>query len=135
MLANDTTPASSPWSLRETVSVGVLDDGAVLLDLESKYFYVLNASGWGIARLFETGASADDVRRIARSWGAPEDASVDDFVAQLRAYDLLEPGTATAGEPDTSWERPWSAPTVERQAEPLQNVMVTAFDPSIPLAE
>jgi hypothetical protein len=135
LLANDTTSASSPLSLRDTVSVGVLDDGAVLLDLESKYFYVLNATGWAIAQLFESGASAGDVRRIAGTWGAPNDGSVDAFIAQLGNFGLLEQGAAADDERDLAWDRPWSAPTIERQAEPLQNVMVTAFDPSIPLAE
>jgi hypothetical protein len=122
-------------TLRDTVSVGVLDDGAVLLDLESKYFYVLNATGWAIARLFESGASPDDARSISQTWGAPDDGSVDAFVAQLWDFGLLERGTPVDEKPDVSWSRPWSAPTIERQAEPLQNVMVTAFDPSIPLAE
>ena len=135
MLAHDTTSDSSRLSLRDTVSVGVLDDGAVLLDLESKYFYVLNATGWALTQSFESGASADEVRQLARTWGAADDASVDAFVTQLRDFGLLEPGTAADGAPDVRFERPWSPPTIERQAEPLQNVMVTAFDPSIPLAE
>jgi hypothetical protein len=122
-------------SLRDTVSVGVLDDGAVLLDLESKYFYVLNATGWALTQAFESGASIDDVRRLARTWGASDDAGVDAFVAQLQGFGLLESGAAGDAAPDVSFTRQWSTPTIERQAEPLQNVMVTAFDPSIPLAE
>jgi hypothetical protein len=122
-------------SLRSTISAGVLDDGAVLLDLESKYFYVLNATGWAITRLFESGASVDDALRAADRWGAPDDASISAFVAQLREFDLLEPAASPEAAAKVPWSGPWTTPTIERQAEPLQNVMVTAFDPSIPLAE
>jgi hypothetical protein len=135
VLASTSTSTSSLMSLRSTISAGVIDDGAVLLDLESKYFYVLNGTGWAITRLFESGASVDDALRTARQWGAPDDASVTAFITQLKEFDFFEP----AGSPETAeevpWSGPWTAPTVERQAEPLQNVMVTAFDPSIPLAE
>ena len=135
MLAHQPTSTSSRMSLRITVSAGVLDDGAVLLDLESKYFYVLNGTGWAIARLFESSASVDDAQRAARTWGAPDDASVATFIAQLREFDLLEPAVSSDVVPEIPWNGPWITPSIERQAEPLQNVMVTAFDPSIPLAE
>lgn len=135
MLAHSSTSTSSLMNLRNTISAGVIDDGAVLLDLDSKYFYVLNGTGWAITRLFESGASVDDARRAARGWGAPDDASIETFVAQLREFDLLEPADSPEAEAEVPWIGPWTAPTIERQAEPLQNVMVTAFDPSIPLAE
>jgi hypothetical protein len=135
VLVHTSTSTSSLMSLRSTISAGVLDDGAVLLDLESKYFYVLNAPGWAITRMFESGASVDDVLRAADRWGAPDDASISAFVAQLQEFDLLEPAGSPEAAAAAPWSGPWTAPTIERQAEPLQNVMVTAFDPSIPLAE
>jgi hypothetical protein len=135
MLASTPTSTSSLMSLRSTISAGVIDDGAVLLDLESKYFYVLNGTGWAVTRLFESGASVDDALRAARKWGAPDDASVAAFIEQLKEFDFLEPAGSQETAEDAPWNGPWTAPTVERQAEPLQNVMVTAFDPSIPLAE
>lgn len=135
MLAHTSTSTSSLLSLRSTVSAGVLDDGAVLLDLESKYFYVLNATGWAITRLFESGASVDDVQRAARQWGASDDASIAAFIARLREFDLLEPAASPEAAVEVPWSGSWTVPTIERQSEPLQTVMVTAFDPSIPLAE
>jgi hypothetical protein len=135
VLVHTSTSTSSLLSLRSTISAGVLDDGAVLLDLESKYFYVLNGTGWTITRLFESGASVDDAQRAARLWGAPDDASVATFLAQLREFDLLEAADSPEAVAEAPWSGPWTTPTIERQAEPLQNVMVTAFDPSIPLAE
>jgi hypothetical protein len=127
--------AAAALNLRSTVSAAVLDEGAVLLDLESKYFYALNASAWAITQLFETGASLEQVAERARGWGAPSDDEVTAFVERLREYQLLEDASFPLGETQVEWKTAWHAPTIERQAEPLQNVMVSAFDPSIPLAE
>jgi hypothetical protein len=121
--------------LRSTISAAVLDEGAVLLDLESKYFYALNASAWALTQLLEEGSSATDVAERARAWGAPDDVAVLEFIERLIAYGLLEPADASTSESDVTWSGPWTPPSIERQAEPLQNVMVSAFDPSIPLAE
>ena len=124
-------------SLRADVVATVLDEGAVLLDLETKYFFALNASGWALVQLFESGASMDDARAYTMASGAPSDDSVDQFLTRLCEYALFEPaiGHCSGGVPDPLTGSAWLAPTVERQAEPLQTVIVSAFDPSIPLAE
>ena len=127
--------SSSLLTIRPTISAAPLDDGAVLLDLETKYFYAVNASGWTILQLFESGASLDDVQARARTWGAPEGDGVVGFVTQLHRFELLQPTDAPAEGAQIAWSGPWTTPTIERQAEPLHNVMVSAFDPSIPLAE
>ena len=130
----DRVAATQILTLRPTIAAAVLDDGAVLLDLTSKYFYSLNRSAWAIVQLFENGASAADAQRQCAAWGAGDEAAA--FVAQLMRYDLLE--GAAAGvvmlEPP-AWQGPWIAPVIEQQAEPLERVIVSAFDPSIPLAE
>lgn len=135
MQSLDISAASLCHSLRSTVTCAVLDNGAVLLDLESKYFYALNASGWAIAQLFESGMSVDAAQARARVWGAPPDGSIGDFIAQLHGFGLLELGGPPADAPAVGWDGPWITPSIERQSEPLQNIMVSAFDPSIPLAE
>lgn len=124
------------YQLRADVVATVLDHGALLLDLESKYFYLLNPSGWAIAQLFEEGATADHAVERSRAWGAG-DADLDgvrDQIRRMAAERLLEPADMplnAAGEGVTNW-----APvSFERQPEPLQKVIVSAFDPSIPLAE
>jgi hypothetical protein len=124
-------------SLRPDVVATVLDDGAVLLDLETKYFFALNSSAWSIVQLFETGASMDDARTFAKAAGAPDDDGVDRFLSLLCGYGLFEdvPGEAPALPAYDNTEVAWVTPTIERQAEPLQQVIVSAFDPSIPLAE
>ena len=130
----DRVAATQILTLRPTIAAAVLDDGAVLLDLNSKYFYSLNSSAWAIVQLFENGASAADTERHCAAWGAGDETAA--FVAQLMSYDLLEGAAAGAVmvEPPV-WQGPWTAPVIEQQAEPLERVIVSAFDPSIPLAE
>jgi hypothetical protein len=127
--------AASVQTLRSTITAAVLDSGAVLLDLESKYFYALNASGWAIVQLFESGIAADAAYAETRAAGAPDDGSIEGFIAQLQEFGLLEPSGPLPDAPKIDWHGVWMSPSIERQAEPLQNIMVSAFDPSIPLAE
>jgi hypothetical protein len=131
------------YALRPDVVATVLDHGALLLDLESKYFYLLNPSGWAMTQLFETPTSIDDVVASCRAWGAPDGdiEGIRTTVDQMISERLLEPTPSnsavvnghapTNGMSGTDWE----PVKMERQAEPLQRVIVSAFDPSIPLAE
>jgi hypothetical protein len=129
-------PQLQSFVLRSTVAPAVLDDGAVLLDLESKYFFALNRTGWAIATMFETGATIAEVERRCAAWGCADLREISRFIAQLQEYDLLERSEgASADGARSELHGGWVTPTVERQAEPLQNVIVSAFDPTIPLAE
>ena len=130
------SPNQAVLALRPDVVATVLDDAAVLLDLETKYFYQLNASGWALVQLFEAGASTDDVEAQAKRWGAPA-TETRRFIDELCAARLLEPidDEPIASESGIVPPQPWTPPTVERQAEPLHQVIVSAFDPSIPMAE
>jgi len=126
---------TQPLVLRSDVVATVLDDGAVLLDLESKYFYALNPSGWALVRLFEAGSTLDEAIRRSREWsGGDGRRDAEKLVKTLVDEALVEPCPAPV---DSEFEppQPWSPPTIEKQAEPLQRVIVSAFDPSIPLAE
>jgi hypothetical protein len=131
--------ADTTYMFRPDVVATVLDHGALLLDLESKYFYLLNPSGWAMAQLFETGASVDQVVELCRGWGAPEPdldgvrMTVDQMVSErlIQPTDMNGIDRSLIGEAPATWE----PVKLERQAEPLQRVIVSAFDPSIPLAE
>jgi hypothetical protein len=114
----------------------VLDHGALLLDLESKYFYLLNPTGWAVTQLFEEGASLDHVLDRCRAWGAPETdlEGVRSMVADMVRDGLVGP-SSNASAPEGEAPDAWQPVHMERQAEPLQRVIVSAFDPSIPLAE
>ena len=135
-MASGSLEPNGSFTLRPDVVATVLDHGALLLDLESKYFYLLNPSGWAVTQLFEEGASIDHALDRARAWGAP-DTDLDGVrgaLQQMIGERLLEPSASVA---NVAGEAPpeWLPMTVERQAEPLQRVIVSAFDPSIPLAE
>jgi cytochrome c553 len=87
------------------------------------------------------GATLDEVKAYCRTLGAgaSDDAAIDAVLDVLSRDRLIE---ASADEPgDLSSTPPgdasasWSAPTIEKQAEPLQRVIISAFDPSVPLVE
>ncbi|MFN2449587.1 MAG: PqqD family protein [Candidatus Baltobacteraceae bacterium] len=123
-------------ALRPALVATVVEGGAVLLDLETKYFYSLNRSAWAIVQLFEiSGASPERIVRQCILWGASGEDEVRSFLAHLSAENLLEPSTEDAAPEVATYAAPWVAPTIERHAEPLQSVVTSAFDPSIPLAE
>ncbi len=81
-----------PLRLRADVVATVLEDGALLLDLDTKYFYLLNRSGWAITQLFESGTSLEHARSVAARAAAGGDVAseIDCFVGSLVAEDLLE---------------------------------------------
>lgn len=124
-------------SLRPDVVVTVLENEAVLLDLETKYFYSVNASGWAIVQLFEGGADVEQVREHCRQWGAPpEDAdAIARFLAMLESDRLVVPTPAASHVDGVKIAGAWTAPAIEKHKEPLQRIMVSAFDPTLPLAE
>ena len=123
-------------TLRPTLVATVVEDGAVLLDLDSKYFYALNESAWAVVQLFETtAASVDAVLAQCARWGADGDDAVRAFLEQLLKERIIEEGVSADPLPQIAYTAQWSPPTMQRQAEPLQNIVTSAFDPSIPLAE
>jgi hypothetical protein len=124
-------------TLRPDVVVTALEREAVLLDLKTKYFYSVNASGWAITQLFESGASRAHALEKAASWGA-RDGDLDaasNFLSRLLDEGLIEPGGTALPSSDEEFTSAWSAPTIEKHKEPLQKIMVSAFDPTLPLAE
>jgi len=127
------------YELRPDVVATMLEDGAVLLDLETKYFYRLNRTGWAITQLFESGASLHDVLARCQALGAPasDEASIVSVVEVLSRDNLVCASESTEnGAPAAAASAiAWIKPTIEKQAEPLQRVIVSAFDPSVPLVE
>lgn len=139
MLAQN--PRTERYALRPDVVATLLDEGAVLLDLESKYFYRLNRTAWAIAQCFEPGATLDEVKALCRRLGASSDdgVAIETVLGVLTRDRLIEaspdeaPESGSAAPSDAA--APWTPPTIEKQAEPLQRVIISAFDPSVPLVE
>ncbi len=124
--------------LRADVVVTVFDDGAVLLDLESKFFYTVNAAGWGIVQMLENGAAREQIVAQCRAWG-DTDAGAATVNAFLDCFEQEGLVTREAGTPAVAaascLEDAWTAPAIEKHREPLQRLITSAFDPSLPLAE
>ena len=133
MLAVELT--TQPLCLQPHVVTTVIDDGAVLFDLETKYFYRLNASGWAMVKMFEDGATVEQVRSQCRAWNAPDAhaSAIERVIETLVSEKLVSTTPRAAARPEL--RAPWIEPVIERQAEPLQRLISSAFDPSIPLAE
>lgn len=125
------------YAFRPDVVATVLDDGAILLDLETKFFYELDATAWALASLFETGASTDDVLAQSRQWGAPgaDESAIRDVVETLVAEKLIVPSSEAPSTTAAAAPAAWTRPSIHKQEQPLQQIMMSAFDPSVPLLE
>ena len=124
-------------TLRPDVVATVLEDGAVLLDLETKYFYSVNPPGWAILQLFESGAELAQVMDQCRHWGQTEldEAQTMGFIELLIDDKLIAGDGHPLPAQAVHWEGEWSPPSIEKHKEPLQRIMTSAFDPTLPLAE
>ena len=127
----------STITLRPDVVVTVLEDSAVLLELQTKFFYSVNSAGWAIVQMLENGAFVKQIKEQCAAWGAPADdmKKIESFLQVFMDDNLVMSEDGVEHKPEISFEGPWSPPSVEKHKEPLQRVMVSAFDPSLPLAE
>ena len=125
------------WKLRPDVVVTVLNDGAVMLDLQTKFFFSVNASAWAITEMFEAGATQQEVREACARWGAVngDHKVVDAMIGQMINEGLVKPAEVSTPPVQAAALAAWAAPTLLKHREPLQRIMVSAFDPGLPLAE
>ena len=137
MLEPSSMDFDKAMTLGPNVVATIIDDGAVLLDLDSKYFYTVNRSGQAIIAMLEDGVTAPDLLARCASWGMPDTQreEVRSFLARLADDRLIEVAPAAGAASSVSFDAAWQPPTIERQREPLQRIMASAFDPSLPLAE
>ena len=128
---------SETYLLRPDVVASVLEDGAVLLDLETKYFYSVNSSGWAILQMFETGTSPEIALSRCWVWSGKEhnDPAAVQFINTLEEENLIVMFDQILPEEEINFNGVWTEPTIEKQKEPLQRIMTSAFDPTMPLAE
>lgn len=128
------------------VVVTELEDGAVLLNMESRLYYSLNNSALDIWHLLESPAEPADVaRRLAAQVEMDEAQAtevVSAFLEDLQNERLVvpadgsQPGGTTRASPAASGQpRPFTQPELIRHDEPLHEVRVSPFDPQLPLAE
>jgi hypothetical protein len=118
----------------------VIDDGGVLLHLDTKYYYSLNASGLRVWDLLEAG-HPDPAALLGDGNGRAD--VIRAFLAQLAAESLVRPAAAATaasnGAPTTGAEPnggpAWADPRLTRHDVPLNQILANPFDPSVPLAE
>lgn len=122
-----------------------LEEGAVLLNMETRTYYSLNDSGREIWRLLEAVASAGELaHEFCHLFAVSEDEAlslISPFLERLGLEHLVvERDQAPArraceGEPAPSAKRKLLAPELIKHDEPLHEVPVNPFDPQLPLAE
>ena len=128
------------------VVVTELEEGAVLLNMESRLYYSLNNSALEIWRLLEAPAEPADVaRRLAAQVDIDEAQAIETVSAFLKdlqgerlvvTADGSQSDGMTHGSPVASGERrSFTSPELIRHDEPLHEVKLSPFDPQLPLAE
>jgi hypothetical protein len=86
--------------------------------------------------MFETGATGADVLEASVKWGANGDTpAVKQVIDLIVAEGLVEPASPVAGHVPEVVVPTWISPVFSKHTEPLQRIMVSAFDPGMPLAE
>jgi Coenzyme PQQ synthesis protein D (PqqD) len=126
-----------------------LEDGAVLLNMETRLYYSLNQAGLEIWGLLEAATGPDDLAKLlTRAFALEEErarAAASRFVGELERERLVlasdrageeaptNAGGSAGGEGVT--RRPFAEPELVRHDEPLHELSASPFDPQLPLAE
>jgi hypothetical protein len=128
-----------------------LEDGAILLNMESRFYYSLNTVALDIWRIIATAEGPEDLGRfLVARYDVDEEqarASVSRFVEQLERERLvIHPAGAGAEQafmrsagPDRGTEptskQTFAEPELLKHDEPLHEIAMSPFDPQLPLAE
>ena len=138
------------WKVQhEEVVYTNLEDGAVLLHLETRFYYSLNEAGQVIWRLLDSAESLEDLlqKLVAEYEVGTQQAteSVSKFLQELEREQLTIPyqkamdeqpheGSIKAPTPSQQ-KKPFFEPELIKHDEPLHEVVMNPFDPQLPLAE
>ena len=134
---NATTTSDTKLALSPNIVVTPLGDGALLLHLDNKFFYSINLPGWGILQLLEAGATPQEILSKCTDWGAKENdrTAIENFLDDLIGNDLAGKFEGKETSQQAQFRGSWEVPIIERHDEPLERIVTSAFDPSVPLAE
>ncbi|MEK6276721.1 MAG: PqqD family protein [Actinomycetota bacterium] len=138
------------WLARSPEVVSTeLEDGAVLLNMETRLYYSLNQEGLEIWSLLESATGPDELARLlTHAFDVDEErarTSVSAFLRELEqerlvvASDQARTEARSGGEAPSGHSgatgRPFLEPELVKHDEPLHEVSASPFDPQLPLAE
>jgi hypothetical protein len=141
------------WIMKDSEVVEtVLEDGAVLLNLKTRFYYSLNKVGYRIWQLLDMAKSPEDLFHSVTAEYQAEDGqikeSVSNFLKELEREQLVtihedgiekHPHQETQGSASTDThsveKKPFTQPELIKHDEPLHEVVQNPFDPQLPLAE
>jgi hypothetical protein len=128
----------------------VLEEGTVLLNLRTKFYYSLNNVGYMIWQLLDVSEDSQDLLDKVMTVYQSEDGRIKDslsnFIKELEREQLLIPRAddkaAEYPHQKSVWpgiyspeKMPFVEPELIKHDEPLHDVVLNPFDPQLPLAE
>ncbi len=128
----------------DVVSSDLLD-GGILFNLSTKQYYALNRTGLAVWKVLESGGDSDEVEAVLHGLYKP--ASSEDpfgmrrFIDALLAEDLIvrtavRPAGGVNTNPFTDqMPESWVLPEVSPHGDPLSRVILSPFDPTVPIPE
>ena len=122
-----------------------LEDGAVVLNMETKFYYSLNESGqtiWGLLESVQNEGELIDRLKDFYETGDDFTEPVKQFLGELEKEKLIVERTGEKqDEPSEKAQeaagkkKAFTKPEVIKHDEPLHEVVLNPFDPQLPLAE
>jgi hypothetical protein len=121
-----------------------LEEGAVLLNMATSFYYSLNEPGaeiWrGVGAAEEPAALAERLSARFEVEAARAVEAAASFVAELEREGLVvegdgAPTSASRPSAPADGRQPFSDPELVKHDEPLHEVSMSPFDPQLPLAE
>jgi len=132
------------------VVVTELEDGAVLLNMQTRLYYSLNDTGLAVWNLVDGSASPGDlVTKLGETFALDNGAAAEEAISRCLA-ELEREALVVAGDRDPPApsrpeaptprgpgddKRRFVAPELIKHDEPLHEVSTSPFDPQLPLAE
>jgi hypothetical protein len=131
------------WKANPEVVCTELEEGAVLLNMDSRLYYGLDPVG---LEVFHLAQGAEDAEALGNELearfevdGERARVTAAAFVKQLEEKGMLVSGDGAEPSvkptPPDGPKRPFSEPELVQHDEPLHNVAISPFDPQLPLAE
>lgn len=118
-----------------------LQEGGVLFDLATKQYFALNSTGLLVWQYLEDGGTLDGLERAlhsANGSGTNGDFGLARFVEALSEHGLTVEGAEANGEaaaPSLALPPSWEPPNVTPHGRPLSQVILSPFDPTVPIPE